>query len=1405
MQQWRLVKVALCVTALVPLTRGQEVSQPNAGPDDTTEVDATVVDTAELPVQGIADSEPTVATPMEESIEVRDNQGQLDCTTDKRTFDPRVHEKVYHIGVHAIRGFDSAYREYNKTFSEYLTATAGQRFDPPIRFEMTPVNFQGLFDSVENEEVDFVFANPGIYSCIGVEQGAQPLATVISRLEVRGHTYDLDVYGGVMFTRVDNDEVNGVSDLRDKIIGGGGISDLMGTQLQFYEMNAAGLSYVMDPKQVVFTGNQDKVVQGVIDGEFDVGFVRTDQIERSKDVYGNTIDPELFKIIEPKIFVLDNGELFPFLHSTDIYPEWPVAAMDYVPKDVAEEVQEALIALQSHAQAHEQVQAGGPWDPSRCDTTPDLAKLAWEASTNGNMAGFRTARSYFEVRTMHEAAGFMLQDEKDNWRCTRADTLYDSIKCPEEHYKLPIEEYEEKCASMGLVCKEGYDCYCRPCVKAFEVDVYELTPEMSEMHNTKHKGCEKMSLCGSVEQTKIITFHAVDNKKRENVDVEVKMHLATTTSNLMAVPIGDYTYEIQWTETNIGVGIMEIFIDGVQIPESPIRVQVEDRNCELDFPGQRRSNNAGGDCECHEGTMDISGRCVESTIIAVVISVAAVLVVAGLGVCWLRWKNHKNDQMWLVNIDELQFDDPPEVIGQGSFGVVLLGQYRGTKVALKRALRVKANSSRHSKRSRRKGSGVISNTNTSSVGMNSIGMSSVSTDEQSPNDPELASGPTSDDGGASNTGSRHSRASSKSSNSGDRSGSFHGSRHGSGGGSRSASYNPNSLGFLAEDYGRQSKLAWLFPWMKRNDYHSRFKETILGATNSTSFNSSKSWHSVLCPWFSPAVRREEEFIQEMRTLSRLRHPCITTVLGAVISRSHDPMLVMEYMEYGSLHDLLSNETMHLSGEIILQVARDVTQGLRFLHSSKPPIMHGDLKGRNILIDSRFRAKLCDFGLSTKKQSLITGTPFWLAPEYLRGQTGYTTQCDIYSVAIVLYEMYAREDPYKGEDFRDTLRKVCDRRVNKRPVIPSTCPQKMADLMKKCWSPDPFFRPQAKDLDTTLLDMNMRDCEPMSVDEQNARKERPTGDMLYDLFPKHVADQLKAGQKVEPESHDEVTIVFSDIVHFTDISKTLTPLKVSQMLDRLYLAFDKVARKNKVFKVETIGDAYMGVTNLEKKQMETHTKNAADFAIDLVKEASKILIDEEDPSRGHINIRVGFHSGAVVSNVIGSLNPRYSLFGDAISVATKMEQNSKANRVLCSEAAYKHLIEQAPEIDVRKRGKLAITGKGDMNVYWVGGDAIAHGDLHGEPVSDGRHVDFQEQAPGAKDGIDTIDDHLWRRELQGQLQRLDSGGPQEEQAPPPTKKEFSKATPAKESAPPTKNSYVKRSVKEATLFVREKHT
>jgi len=273
---------------------------------------------------------------------------------------------------------------------------------------------------------------------------------------------------------------------------------------------------------------------------------------------------------------------------------------------------------------------------------------------------------------------------------------------------------------------------------------------------------------------------------------------------------------------------------------------------------------------------------------------------------------------------------------------------------------------------------------------------------------------------------------------------------------------------------------------------------------------------------------------------------------------------------------------------------------------------------------------------------------------------------------------------------------------------------MAEIMKKCWSGNATFRPEAKDLDLLFTDMTSNDAEPL-IEEGNTRlrTEVAAGDMLYKVFPKKVADQLKAGQKVEPETHEDVTVFFSDVVRFTDLSRTMSPVKVCNMLDRLYLSFDSLASKHEVFKVETIGDAWVGVTNLENNQIGTHAKQIAEFAIDAVAAASQVLIDEDDPSKGYVNIRVGFHSGPVVSNVIGSLNPRYGLFGDTMNTAARMEGLSVKGRIHCSEAAARLLKEQAPDLLIRRRGKLAVKGKGNMITYWVFGskDDISRANSH----------------------------------------------------------------------------------------------
>jgi len=125
--------------------------------------------------------------------------------------------------------------------------------------------------------------------------------------------------------------------------------------------------------------------------------------------------------------------------------------------------------------------------------------------------------------------------------------------------------------------------------------------------------------------------------------------------------------------------------------------------------------------------------------------------------------------------------------------------------------------------------------------------------------------------------------------------------------------------------------------------------------------------------------------------------------------------------------------------------------------------------------------------------------------------------------------------------------------------------------------------------------------------------------------------------------------------------------------------------------------------VDENQNSTHVKRIAEFAIDAVAAASNVLIDVDDPSAGHIHIRVGFHSGPVVSNVIGSLNPRYALFGDTMNTASRMESLSTSDRIQCSEASARMLKEQAPDFPLRRRGKVAVKGKGHMVAYWVGSE------------------------------------------------------------------------------------------------------
>ena len=148
-------------------------------------------------------------------------------------------------------------------------------------------------------------------------------------------------------------------------------------------------------------------------------------------------------------------------------------------------------------------------------------------------------------------------------------------------------------------------------------------------------------------------------------------------------------------------------------------------------------------------------------------------------------------------------------------------------------------------------------------------------------------------------------------------------------------------------------------------------------------------------------------------------------------------------------------------------------------------------------------------------------------------------------------------------------------MNKRPPIPTACPPKLSTIMTECLEEKPNLRPPFDEIDVRLKRLDVDAVEPglniISMQLSKQSKARKNERLLLEVFPEHIANALREGKKIEPEHHEIVTIFFSDIVGFTNISSILTAIKVSDMLDRLYLKFDALSRMYDVFKIETIGD------------------------------------------------------------------------------------------------------------------------------------------------------------------------------------------------------------------------------------------
>ncbi|CAH0585494.1 unnamed protein product [Chrysodeixis includens] len=220
-------------------------------------------------------------------------------------------------------------------------------------------------------------------------------------------------------------------------------------------------------------------------------------------------------------------------------------------------------------------------------------------------------------------------------------------------------------------------------------------------------------------------------------------------------------------------------------------------------------------------------------------------------------------------------------------------------------------------------------------------------------------------------------------------------------------------------------------------------------------------------------------------------------------------------------------------------------------------------------------------------------------------------------------------------------------------------------------------------------------------EQSTQKlvaEKQKSDLLLSrMLPLPVLRSLRAQRAVPAEAFDAVTIFFSDIVGFTNISASSTPMEVINMLNMLYRLFDEKITHYDVYKVETIGDAYMVVSGLPQRNGKRHVSEIADMSLSLVRSLEGACVPHRPAEP--LMIRAGINTGPCVAGVVGTTMPRYCLFGDTINTASRMESTGEPMKIHISYST-KLALDDIGKYEFESRGPVNIAGKGCMETFWL---------------------------------------------------------------------------------------------------------
>ncbi|MEC4984772.1 MAG: adenylate/guanylate cyclase domain-containing protein [Oscillatoria sp. PMC 1068.18] len=202
----------------------------------------------------------------------------------------------------------------------------------------------------------------------------------------------------------------------------------------------------------------------------------------------------------------------------------------------------------------------------------------------------------------------------------------------------------------------------------------------------------------------------------------------------------------------------------------------------------------------------------------------------------------------------------------------------------------------------------------------------------------------------------------------------------------------------------------------------------------------------------------------------------------------------------------------------------------------------------------------------------------------------------------------------------------------------------------------------------------------------------TEKLLLNILPQPIAERLKTGENPIADQFEEVSVLFADLVGFTQFSTQKTPTELLQFLNQIFSEFDRLASQYELEKIKTIGDAYMVVGGLPIPRLDA-TAAIAKMALDMQSFLEEFNLQKQQ----NFSLRIGIHTGAVVAGVIGMSKFIYDLWGDTVNIASRMESSGIPRKIQVTPAVYERL---KTEFSFEERGTISVKGKGEMLTYWL---------------------------------------------------------------------------------------------------------